>query len=97
MSRGFVKEGDQEEVPMVLPRAFLPSGTPNYVTPEGLKKLLDEMESLKKEWTDAGSNYVAKNYLDAKKKLFKMCKTAVVNADDFYGRDAFVQLFNYVI
>lgn len=69
MSRGFVKEGDQEEVPMVLPRAFLPSGTPNYVTPEGLKRLQDEMESLKKEWTDAGSNYVTKNYLDAKMRL----------------------------
>ena len=69
MSRGFVKEGDQEEVPMVLPRAFLPSGTPNYVTPEGLKKLQDEMEALKKEWTDAGSNYVTKNYLDAKMRL----------------------------
>ena len=69
MSRGFVKEGDQEEVPMVLPRAFLPSGTPNYVTPEGLKRLLDEMESLKKEWTDAASNYVTKNYLDAKMRL----------------------------
>ncbi len=69
MSRGFVKEGDQEEVPMVLPRAFLPSGTPNYVTPEGLKKLQDEMETLKKEWTDAGSNYVTKNYLDAKMRL----------------------------
>lgn len=69
MSRGFVKEGDQEEVPMVLPRAFLPSGTPNYVTPEGLKRLLDEMETLKKEWTDAGSNYVTKNYLDAKMRL----------------------------
>ena len=69
MSRGFVKEGDQEEVPMVLPRAFLPSGTPNYVTPEGLKKLQDEMETLKKEWTDAGSNYVIKNYLDAKMRL----------------------------
>ena len=69
MSRGFVKEGDQDEVPMVLPRAFLPSGTPNYVTLEGLKRLLDEMESLKKEWTDAGSNYVTKNYLDAKMRL----------------------------
>ena len=69
MSRGFVKEGDQEEVPMVLPRAFLPSGTPNYVTPEGLKRLQDEMETLKKEWTDAGSNYVTKNYLDAKMRL----------------------------
>ena len=69
MSRGFVKEGDQEEVPMVLPRAFLPKGVPNYVTPEGLKQLRDEMELLKKEWTEAGSNYVVKNYVDAKIRL----------------------------
>ena len=69
MSRGFVKEGDQEEVPMVLPRAFLPSGVANYVTPEGLKLLQDEMESLKEEWTIAGSNYVTKNCLDAKMRL----------------------------
>ena len=48
MSRGFVKEGDQEEVPMVLPRAFLPQGVPNYVTPEGLLLLSEEMEGLKK-------------------------------------------------
>ena len=69
MSRGFVKEGDQEEVPMILPRAFLPSGVTNYVTPEGLRLLQDEMESLKEEWTAAGSNYVTKNYLDAKMRL----------------------------
>ncbi len=69
MSRGFVKEGDQEEVPMVLPRAFLPSGTPNYVTPEGLKLLHDEMEDLKKQWAEAGPNYVTKNYIDAKMRL----------------------------
>ena len=79
MSRGFVKEGDQEEVPMVLPRAFMPSGTPNYVTPEGLKKLHDEMDSLKKEWTEAGSNYVAKNHIDAKmRQLTERINSAVV-------------------
>lgn len=79
MSRGFVKEGDQEEVPMVLPRAFLPKGTPNYVTPEGLKKLHDEMKTLKKQWTDAGSNYVTKNYLDAKMlQLSERINTAVL-------------------
>lgn len=66
MSRGFVKEGDQEEIPMVLPRAFLPKGIPNYVTEEGLNLLNEEMSALKKEWTDAGGNYVTKNYLDAK-------------------------------
>ena len=69
MSRGFVKEGDQEEIPMVLPRAFLPTGTPNYVTPEGLKLLHEEMEDLKKQWSDAGINYVTKNYIDAKMRL----------------------------
>ena len=69
MSRGFVKEGDQEEIPMVLPRAFLPTGTPNYVTPEGLKLLQEEMEDLKKQWSDAGINYVTKNYIDAKMRL----------------------------
>ena len=79
MSRGFVKEGDQEEVPMVLPRVFLPSGTPNYVTLEGLKKLHDEMESLKKEWTEAGSNYVAKNHIDAKmRQLSERINSAIV-------------------
>lgn len=69
MSRGFVKEGDQEEIPMVLPRAFLPQGVPNYVTEEGLKLLNEEMSALKNEWIDAGSNYVTKNYLDAKMRL----------------------------
>ena len=79
MSRGFVKEGDQEEVPMILPRAFLPSGVTNYVTPEGLRLLHDEMESLKEEWIAAGSNYVTKNYLDAKMRLLaERINTAVL-------------------
>ena len=79
MSRGFVKEGDQEEVPMILPRAFLPSGVTNYVTPEGLRLLHDEMESLKEEWSTAGSNYVTKNYLDAKMRLLaERINTAVL-------------------
>ena len=69
MSRGFVKEGDQEEVPMVLPRAFLPKNVPNYVTEEGLKLLQEEMLALKQERASAGSNYIHKNYIDAKINL----------------------------
>ena len=69
MSRGFVKEGDHEEVPMVLPRAFLPKNVPNYVTEEGLKLLQEEMLALKQERASAGSNYVHKNYIDAKINL----------------------------
>lgn len=96
MSRGFVKEGDQEEVPMVLPRAFLPSGTPNYVTPEGLKKLQDEMETLKKEWTDAGSNYVTKNYLDAKMRLLSERINSAVLIDNTKTNPDFVSFGMYV-
>ncbi len=96
MSRGFVKEGDQEEVPMVLPRAFLPSGTPNYVTPEGLKKLQDEMESLKKEWTDAVSNYVTKNYLDAKMRLLSERINSAVLIDNTKANPDVVSFGMYV-
>ncbi len=96
MSRGFVKEGDQEEVPMVLPRAFLPLGTPNYVTPEGLKKLHDEMETLKKEWTDAGSNYVTKNYLDAKMRLLSERINSAVLIDNTKANPDVVSFGMYV-
>lgn len=49
MSRGFVREGDQEE-PIVIPqRAVLPEKTMNYVTPIGLQELLDELEWLEDE------------------------------------------------
>lgn len=46
MSRGFVKEEDQEEAPFIPPRASLPPGVENYVTPEGYQALLDEKEML---------------------------------------------------
>ena len=46
MSRGFVKEEDQEEPPFIPPRAPLPDGVPNYVTPQGLQLLHKEREVL---------------------------------------------------
>ena len=46
MSRGFVKESDQEEAPFIPPRAPLPPGTPNYVTPRGLAALREELDAL---------------------------------------------------
>lgn len=49
MSRGFVKEGDQEEVPIIPSRAALPSGATNYVTPKGMELLLQEKEQLEQE------------------------------------------------
>lgn len=49
MSRGFVKEEDQEEIPMVPPRADLPVGAINYVTKNGFNKLLEERQKLQNE------------------------------------------------
>lgn len=69
MSRGFIKEGDQEAVPMVPPRAYLPIGVPNYVTKEGLAALNEELESLKAELAKVGENYIMGNFIEAKMKL----------------------------
>lgn len=52
MSRGFVKEEDQEEAPFIPPRAALPDGVINYVTPQGLKALELEQSDLEKELLD---------------------------------------------
>ncbi len=49
MSRGFVKEEDQEELPVVPPRAPLPPGVDNYVTAFGLQALMQEKEELEEE------------------------------------------------
>ncbi len=49
MSRGFVKEGDQEEPPIIPPRAALPAGAINYVTPTGMGELKKEREKLEYE------------------------------------------------
>ena len=74
MSRGFVKEDDQEEVPMVPPRAHLPQGIPNYVTQAGMNELLAERQTLvnEKENLDIASEnerWIAVNYVTAKLKL----------------------------
>ncbi|AKQ45604.1 GreA/GreB family elongation factor [Rufibacter radiotolerans] len=46
MSRAFVKEDDAGEAPIIAPRAALPAGTPNYVTPRGLEQLKTELLEL---------------------------------------------------
>ncbi len=49
MSRGFVKEEDQEEAPIISPRAALPPGVTNYVTAVGKQALLNEKKALETE------------------------------------------------
>jgi transcription elongation factor GreB len=74
MSRGFVKEGDQEEVPMVPQRAYLPEGVPNFVTRNGMEQLLAEKEALIQEKenlniTNENEKRLAINFINAKLQL----------------------------
>ena len=74
MSRGFVKEGDQEEIPILTPRAYLPDGVTNYVTQVGMNELLDEKQMLVGEienlnTTNENERRIASNHLNAKLKL----------------------------
>jgi len=74
MSRGFVKEGDQEEVPMVPQRAYLPEGVPNFVTRSGMEELLAEKEALMQEKenlniTNENEKRLAINFINAKLQL----------------------------
>lgn len=56
MSRGFVREDDQEEAPFVPPRAPLPDGVTNYVTERGLQRLHAEREQLEAERSSLQGN-----------------------------------------
>ena len=74
MSRGFVREGDQEEAPLVPQRAYLPAGVANFVTREGMDQLLKEKDELIREREDPGTTdenekRIAQNYLNAKLQL----------------------------
>ena len=74
MSRGFVKEDDQEEVPIVPQRAYLPEGMTNFVTPFGMNQLLTEKQTLineKDNLTNVNDNEkrIALNYINTKLQL----------------------------
>ncbi len=74
MSRGFVKEDDQEEVPLVPPRADLPNGTENFVTQNGLDSLLEEKEKLLREQENLDASQekeyrISFNHINAKLQL----------------------------
>lgn len=74
MSRGFVKEDDQEDVPLVPPRPDLPEGTINYVTQVGMEELLAEKDQLIYERdnlkiTNEQERRISTNYINAKLQL----------------------------
>jgi len=49
VSRAFTKEDDVGVELLVVPRPPLPTGTPNYVTPRGLRQLQTERVALEQE------------------------------------------------
>jgi len=74
MSRGFVKEDDQEEVPIVPQRAYLPEGVTNFVTPAGMSQLLAEKQMLEDERsslnnTSENEKRIELNFINAKLQL----------------------------
>ena len=89
MSRGFVKEDDQEELPIVPQRAYLPEGVTNFVTPAGMKQLLNEKQMLEDERgnlnnTSDNEKRIELNYTNAKLLLLnnRITEARVVNLDD---------------
>jgi transcription elongation factor GreB len=89
MSRGFVKEDDQEEVPIVPQRAFLPEGVTNFVTPFGMNQLLAEKQVLVNEKNNLNivnenEKRIALNYINAKLQLLnnRIVEAKIVNLNE---------------
>ena len=89
MSRGFVKEDDQEEIPIVPQRAYLPDGVTNFVTPFGMDQLLAEKQTLINERenlnsTSENERRIAANYINAKLQLLnnRIAAARVVNPNE---------------
>jgi len=89
MSRGFVKEGDQEEIPIMPPRAFLPEGETNYVTQVGMNELLTEKEKLVSERENLSivnedEKRIAVNHINAKLFLLdnRIDTAVIVNLEE---------------
>jgi len=89
MSRGFIKEDDQEEIPIVPQRAYLPEGVTNFVTCAGMDQLLVEKQMLvneKDNLSNANENEkrIALNFINARLHLLnnRIAEAKVVNPDE---------------
>jgi transcription elongation factor GreB len=86
MSRGFVKEDDQEEIPLVPQRAYLPDGVTNFVTPAGMEMLLAEKQTLISEKDSLSGarddeKRISLNFINAKLQLLnnRIAEARIVN------------------
>lgn len=82
MSRAFVNEDDQREAPFVPPRADLPNGVPNYVTPTGMESLLKEKELLlaKLKELTIGDDHDTANAIAIVNTQFQMLENRITSA-----------------
>jgi transcription elongation factor GreB len=92
MSRGFVREGDQEEVPLVPQRAYLPPGVSNFVTPGGMDLLLKERDELVSERdsleaVNENERRIAQNFINARLQLLNE-RIAEARIVDVTGRSS---------
>lgn len=90
MSRAFVNEDDQRETPFVAPRADLPAGVANYVTPAGLEALLKEKEDLLKELKQltAGDERDKQNAITIVNIKLQMLENRIVSAQVIQPEDS---------
>ena len=84
-----MKEDDQEEIPIVPPRADLPEGVTNYVTQVGMNELLTEKQMLvnEKNMLDSSNEdekRIALNHINAKLQLLnnRIVTAKIVNLND---------------
>ena len=89
MSRGFVKEDDQEEIPIVPQRAYLPEGVPSFVTQTGMDQLMTEKRMLineKDHLSNSSENEkrIALNYINAKLQFLnnRIAEARIVNLNE---------------
>jgi transcription elongation factor GreB len=89
MSRGFVKEDDQEDIPLVPQRAYLPDGVPNFVTRTGINQLLEEKQILINEkenlsTTNENERRISLNFINAKLQLLnsRIAGAKIINQKD---------------
>ena len=89
MSRGFVKEDDQEDIPLVPRRADLPEGVTNFVTREGMNQLLAERLDLIREkeaitGTNENERRIALNFINAKLQQLdnRIAEAQIIEAND---------------
>lgn len=89
MSRGFVKEDDQEEIPIVPHRAYLPEGMANFVTQVGMNQLLAEKQVLENEKnnlnnTNENEKRIELNYINALLQLLnnRIAEARIINLNE---------------